>query len=546
MKSAMDRQRRQTMDTGGTLLAARLLFSLLVTAFLQIGCGGGAALPGGDFSVSVSPTSVSALVGLTTSPVTIEVDGQNGFSGTVNVALQGVPAGVTVSPSSSFALAPGTSQFVTFNLPDSAAVGTAPITVLATSGARSHNAQIMLTAESIVRTYQSGTRLYLESGTATDTAHIGLETTWGGSIVEVSVNGTEYVNRHDTGREVQPAFRSGSDINWNPTLAGDGYDRGTPVMDQSLTAESIYIKAQPLQWSPDFYGGGPGQTVAGDMLVEQTVTAVTSSPHTFKVHYKVTHLGSDTHGTGGQEFLALYTNWDYSRFVYYNGPTPWTSGGLTVTRFPDLGMPNPPVFVPERWGALVDAQNMGLTVYAPSSGPMYIGFVSYDPTSSGGPDDNSTNYFAPLLNWTISPGFVREADIYLIVGDYNAARAIVYALHKGPPAVDIFAPYENIDQPSPGSTVSGVTTVSGWAFDDAAVSKVEILVDGAPDGVADYGQPRPDVANAYPNFAPMDVGFTYALATAKLNNGPHILSVRVTDTSNNIAISPDVAMIVAN
>jgi hypothetical protein len=106
------------------------------------------------------------------------------------------------------------------------------------------------------------------------------------------------------------------------------------------------------------------------MLVEQTLTAVKSNPHTFKLHYKVTHLGNDLHGTSGQEFPAVYTNRDYRRFVYYNGSDPWTSGALTVTAFQELGLDNPPVVVPELWGALVDSQNMGLTVYAPSSGPL--------------------------------------------------------------------------------------------------------------------------------------------------------------------------------
>jgi N-acetylmuramoyl-L-alanine amidase len=75
---------------------------------------------------------------------------------------------------------------------------------------------------------------------------------------------------------------------------------------------------------------------------------------------------------------------------------------------------------------------------------------------------------------------------------------------------------------------------------------VEILMDGASVGVATYGQPRPDVAQAYPNFAPVNVGFTYALVTTNFSNGQHILNVRVTDTSNNVAISPDVAVNVAN
>jgi len=35
-------------------------------------------------------------------------------------------------------------------------------------------------------------------------------THWGGSIVEVSVNGTNFVNADDTGQEVQPAFYDGN------------------------------------------------------------------------------------------------------------------------------------------------------------------------------------------------------------------------------------------------------------------------------------------------------------------------------------------------
>jgi hypothetical protein len=216
---------------GGARGTTGVLLALIVLFCITIGCGGSSRSlpPPPDFSLALSQASVSAQVGTATTPVSITVNGQPGFTGSVNVSLQGVPDGVTVSPSSSFAVSVGANQPVAFTLADSAAIGPVVITVSATGGGHSHSAQITLTAESLVRTYQSGTRLYLESGSSVDIARIGLETTWGGSIVEVSVNGIEFVNRHDTGREVQPAFRTSSDVNWNPTLAGDGYDRGTPL-----------------------------------------------------------------------------------------------------------------------------------------------------------------------------------------------------------------------------------------------------------------------------------------------------------------------------
>jgi len=52
--------------------------------------------------------------------------------------------------------------------------------------------------------------MILQNQTVSDTVCIGLETNWGGSIVEVSLNGTNYVNAHDTGREIQPAFYDGN------------------------------------------------------------------------------------------------------------------------------------------------------------------------------------------------------------------------------------------------------------------------------------------------------------------------------------------------
>jgi hypothetical protein len=483
-------------------------------------------------------------VGNSTQPILVSINPQNGFTGMVNILLQGIPTGVSAMPAASFSVSAGASQGLTFSVSNSAPVGPATITVLGTSGTLSHTAELALTADAVVRTYQAGSVLYLESATSTDTARVGLETNWGGSIVEVSVNGTEFVNRHDTGREVQPSYRDGNNLNYNPTLGGDVFDQGTPTIAYTVASDSLYTKSQPLQWDPTSFGGGLGQPIAGDVLIEQTVTAISGEPHTFKVHIKATHLGSDLHANTGQEFPAVYTNRDYKQFVYYAGNAPWTNGTTSAIQFPDLGQPNPPVFPRERWGALVNAQNQGLTIYVPSIDPLFIGFVAFD-VGGGGPTDNSTNYFAPLGNLSIGPGFAFEGEFYVIAGDSTVARQIVYRLHQSLTIRDIFAPYENTDQPATGSTVTAGTLVSGWAFDDVMVSKVEILIDGRLDGTAHYGDPRPDVALAYPS-SPVNVGFSYSWDTTKYQNGTHKLNVRVTDTAGNVAVSPDVSMIISN
>jgi len=402
-------------------------------------------------------------------------------------------------------------------------------------------------------TSQQGSLLVLQNQTRTETARISLDTAWGGSIVEVSLNGTNFVNAHDTGREVQPALYDGNAqydncagctgvFGWNPVLGGDKYGHGTPTLVEGLTSNSLYTKAQPLQWNPDDKGGGPGQPVPGDVVVEQTVTPVSGHAHAFRVHYRVSHLGSDWHAGARQEFPAVYVNARYNQFVYYGGNAPWTNGAVSVTQFPAPPAVGSLLHAPERWGAHVDAQNMGLTVYVPSQYPYESGVDFPGPP---GPTGNGTNYFSPLTALTIGPHFVFDGDIYLIAGDYVSARQIIYDLHQSLTRPDIFMPLGSTDVPAGGRTITGVTTVGGWTFGTVPVTKVEILVDGTVDGTASYGSPRPDVATGYPR-APVNVGFSYPLTTTRYSNGPHTLNVRATDSSGNVAVFPNVRVTVSN
>jgi N-acetylmuramoyl-L-alanine amidase len=64
-------------------------------------------------------------------------------------------------------------------------------------------------------------------------------------------------------------------------------------------------------------------------------------------------------------------------------------------------------------------------------------------------------------------------------------------------------------------------------------------------GSANYGGSRPDVANDWPH-APTNIGFSFSLNTTTYTNGLHVISVRATDTSGNVAVLPDVPVTVQN
>jgi hypothetical protein len=125
------------------------LLTLLVPVSLLTSCGGGSYTtsnppPAPDFAISLSANSVSSVVGTTTSPVTVSVNGSNGFSGSVSVALTGLPSGVTSSPPSPIVIAVGSSVSLSFTAPAAASTGSIPISLTATGGSLSHGSQLTL------------------------------------------------------------------------------------------------------------------------------------------------------------------------------------------------------------------------------------------------------------------------------------------------------------------------------------------------------------------------------------------------------------------
>ena len=122
---------------------------------------------------------------------------------------------------------------------------------------------------------------------------------------------------------------------------------------------------------------------------------------------------------------------------------------------------------------------------------------------------------------------------------------MIYDLHNRLTPKDIFAPFGSVDSPAANTQLSGTSNVSGWAVDDAAVSKVDVYVDRVLAGTASYGGSRPEVANEWPH-APASIGYIFSLNTISYGNGPHFIEVRVIDNSGNIAVFSDVPITIQN
>ena len=390
---------------------------------------------------------------------------------------------------------------------------------------------------------QTGTKLRIDNGTI----QVGVETKCGGTVAEIVIGGQNLINNFDcTGRQVQAALYDGNASydscagctgvwGWDPVQGGDKYNAGSPVLLQESDAQSIHIVTRPLEWNPDDKGGGAGRPVSSDVSIEEWVSFVAADPHAVRLHYKITHLGSDTHAEAFQEFPAVYVNRGYDRFIYYSGAQPWTGGAVTAEALPYPGEPNLPRYVPEHWASLVNDQDIGLTVWVPRQYP-YANGLRWDGTT--GEFGYAANYFRPDVPLTLTPNSVFEGDIYLIAGDYRAARQTIYALQAGAGWPDTLPPFGYMDTPSAGQTLTSTALVSGWVFDDTNVSAVDVLVDGVVAGAATYGTPRPDVSAYFPARRPIPASRTGSTRHATPTDSTASRCVPPMP-AGNVAILPD-------
>ena len=401
-------------------------------------------------------------------------------------------------------------------------------------------------AHAIVHTYKTGSKLFLDNGTV----KVGIDTAWGGTITDVIWHNMNFVNSYDNGREVQVALYDGAPYppcgdctgasGWDPVQGGDHFHHGSPVVDQKLGPDFLYTKTKPYQWTPENKGGDKDHPVSSDVFIEQWISFLPDNPSGIRVHYKVTYFGKEPHYNTFQEFPAVYTNWEYGKFVYYGGDTPWTNGPLSFFTMPDRPKTSPPLYDPEQWGALVNDEGLGLAVYVPGQYPYESGFRRAPDASK----NSGANYFFPRIPFSFGPGGVLEGYVYLFAGDYKNARQTFYALHQRFPAGDFLPPYGFVDRPKQNDRVSGTIDVSGWAFDNTKVARVKVYVDEKFVGTADYGT-KADVSQIWSHTSPQ-LGFHYNLTTSGYSRGQHVLGVDVEDTGGNTAVLSRIPLTIEN
>ena len=124
----------------------------LASIFLLTTCGGSPPKPTPDFSLAVSPGSLSLNAGTTSSAITITSSALNSFGGTVAVTISGLPSGVSANPSTLTLTPAQPSATTTLTAAITTASAAPTVTFTGTSSSLTHSATLALTLQAAAMT----------------------------------------------------------------------------------------------------------------------------------------------------------------------------------------------------------------------------------------------------------------------------------------------------------------------------------------------------------------------------------------------------------
>ncbi len=407
------------------------------------------------------------------------------------------------------------------------------------------------------RAYQSGTFLYLENAVGPDIVRLGMDTAFGGGVSEFSINGVDVVAKASYGSHIiglglydgngtyDSCNGCTGTYGWNPVECCDTYRHGSPVLAQTITGTTVYIKANALEWIPDHKGGGPTQPVASDIMLERWFSPVADHPYIFQERYRITHLGADQHAVQTNAIASYEINAKlFDQFVAYTGTAVGTGAAPNIqatSQLPQWPLAGSALLLSENWGGFTNQQGFGFAAYSPQGFP-----YSAPNQATTDPTDQviGFSFFSPF---SFTPGSSVQFDTFLMQGNYTTMQQETYDINRRlGPFPDISPPigYINIT-PANGSTVSGQIPIDGWAFDSTSATSVDLYVDNILKASGLANITRLDIAVAYPG-APANPAFHFVLDTTQLANGQHTIEVRAQDAAGNIGLLPHRTVTVFN
>ena len=136
-----------------------------------------------DFSISASPGSVSLPDGGGTANYTITIVRSNGFSGSIEFGVTGLPGGATASFSPNLVGDPGLTSALSVTVPGAVASGTYGLTIIGASGTLTRTASVSLVKQAAATAPSAPTNVTATAGNTQATVSFSASASDGGSPI---------------------------------------------------------------------------------------------------------------------------------------------------------------------------------------------------------------------------------------------------------------------------------------------------------------------------------------------------------------------------
>ena len=319
-------------------------------------------------------------------------------------------------------------------------------------------------------------------------------------------------------------------------VAGGG--RLPPAAD-FLTAEIF---------SPPYLFKGPRPTIAAaPPVIPQIGTVIVDTPQALDIaSVALIRLGSVTHTLDmDQRYLPLQFSAEAGRLLVSGPDNPALAppGYYMLVIVDRQGVPSTASFVrvpapsedaepPTAPSNLTASGAVGTASLSWQPATDNLGVAAYNVHRSAqqGFTPSGANLAGSTANLTFADSGIAGRYFYKVTATDLAGNVSAPSNEaQADIAADTVSPSVTLSQPSNGSTVSGLTTISAGAADDVEVTGVQFLLDGAALGAEDTTAP-----------------YSLMWSTTSAPNGLHALSARARDAAGNQTTSALVSVTVSN
>lgn len=356
---------------------------------------------------------------------------------------------------------------------------------------------------------------------------LGVELAWGGTISYLAdknctVPGlANLVNKHDTGRLIQQSFYGvqeneeytpgiSFDSKWryNPVQGGDQYNNASRLVDLVITENSLYIKAQPQDWSLD-----------NQLTPSYMENTYTLEDDVVRVDNRFTDFSGWKHPFSAQELPAFYTVSYLDTFIWYNGENPWTGDTLSSkNQLPFWGGENAAQCTftlreknTETWCAWINgSDDYGLGVYVPNIDQLKAGRYEYDGSKSD--VANSTGYVAPLNVLRMVSFCPIEYSYLLTAGSTEEIRGVFTAHKDFTDNATLHENYQSTRLPSVSSDITKLDFTNGQNL---------AMITGLVSTTAEYDENAKAVKLTAGAQGDVNITIPYSIATTPLSSADY-------------------------